>query len=482
MLEISKLLFSGWNEAQLCYCHWKSNEHLLPGLNGDTDLDVLLSEADRLKGEEILRRLDFLQCKSQFGSRYPGVDDWIGFDRGTGKLIHLHLHYYIVTGHKGMKEYGLPWTSDVLSTRKQDPETGVFVSCADYEIVTLYTRMALKISLSDIRKKRKGTYSLDSSYLKEIAYLKERVDWTEVGKIVGRYYHRHADAVLVIMKKQAISPDDLFRLKEMAEETFKTVNRNKNYNRLLEFYYKYALKCRKFVRLKLKKYIILRKVPKSGKGLQIAFLGQDGAGKTTVTNEIRKWWSWKMDVQYIYLGSGDNYFSWRKAIQKRIPAFPVFALVRAWLQLSKYKHIAKDAWTMIKAGEKYAGQGGVVIYDRYPQIQYSGISDGPKIRSSVLKKIPSSLRWMVGCYATSEEKYLRKATEHHPDIVFKLMIPPVESVRRKPENKLEVMEKKHALIKSLQFEGSDVCIIDAMMPLEEELVLIKQMIWDRIQK
>ena len=85
-------------------------------------------------------------------------------------------------------------------------------------------------------------------------------------------------------------------------------------------------------------------------------------------------------------------------------------------------------------------------------------------------------------FAANEERYLKRATEHHPDIVFKLIIPPEESVRRKPENVLETMIEKHNLIKAFQFEGSEVYVIDAMMPLEKELLMIKQIIWQHIQK
>ena len=126
MLNISKELFTAWNNASLLYCHWKSNEHLLPGLDGETDLDVLLSRDDQKEGVSILRRLEFLQVQSQFGSRYPDVDDWIGFDKETGNLIHLHLHYGIVTGHKGLKEYSLHWTDLALRTRILNEEYGVY--------------------------------------------------------------------------------------------------------------------------------------------------------------------------------------------------------------------------------------------------------------------------------------------------------------------------------------------------------------------
>ena len=482
MLKISKMLFTSWNDNQLCYCHWKSNEHLLPGLMGDTDLDVLLSEKDKEHGEEVLRKLDFLQCRSQYGSRYPGVDDWIGFDENTGKLIHLHLHYHVITGHKGLKEYNIPWTSEVLETRIQDSVTGVFIASPSIELVTLYTRIALKVSLSDLCKRFIGKYHIDKSFLIEIEYLKRRVDWNDVEKMVFRYYDCYASQVVSIMKKDVLTTNDIFILRRIAERIFRKVSRYKYSNRLLEFYYKYALKFRKFLRLKLHRFVVTRKVPKSGKGVQVAFLGQDGAGKTTVTTIIRKWWSWKMDVQLVYLGSGENYHSWRKILLNKLPRSYGFKIVRAWLTLSKYKKLAKDVLHTIKEGDRYAKKGGLVIYDRYPQIQYSGISDGPKIRKLFLEKSPELFRGIFSRYAKIEEKYLKQATEHQPDIVFKLMIPPEESVRRKPENALDTMVTKHNIIKSLQFEKSDVYVIDATMPFEEEILMIKKIIWEHVQK
>lgn len=482
MLEISKLLFSRWNDAQLCYCHWKSNEHLMPGLIGDTDLDVLLSESDRLKGVEILRQLDFLKCKSQFGSRYPKVDDWIGFDNETGKLIHLHLHYQIVTGHKGLKEYNLPWTMQVLENRIQDPETGVFISSPNFEIVTLYTRIALKVSLNDIFNSYLGKYHIDKSFLIEIEYLKKRVCWEEVESIVFKYYGRYSAQVVDLLKNETLTTKDIFALRKIAESVFRSVSRYKYFYRFLEFYYKYALKFRKFLRLKLHQFIVTRKVPEMENGLQIAFLGQDGAGKTTVTTIIRKWWDWKMDVQLVYLGSGENYHSWRKWLLHKLPRSFGFKTVRAWLTLSKYKALSKDVLKTIRKGERYANKGGLVIYDRYPQIQYAGISDGPKIRELFLNKSPRLLRWVFESFANSEERYLKQATEHQPNIVFKLVIPPEESVRRKPENVLETMEIKHNIIKSLQFENSDVYVIDATMPFEEEILMIKRIIWEHVLK
>ena len=75
---------------------------------------------------------------------------------------------------------------------------------------------------------------------------------------------------------------------------------------------------------------------------------------------------------------------------------------------------------------------------------------------------------------------LEKAVAHNPDIVFKLLISPEESVKRKPENKIDMMIKKHNVIKKLSFPTSDVIEIDASMIYEEEIVMIKQIIWHKL--
>ena len=217
--------------------------------------------------------------------------------------------------------------------------------------------------------------------------------------------------------------------------------------------------------------------PVSDRGLKVAFLGQDGAGKTTVTGDVLAWLGGK--AEYVYLGSGENYSSWRKTLQEKLPKWGIFKVFRAWLQLSKYKMLSRDVLDKVRLGEKISEKGGVVIYDRYPQTQFPGICDGPKVRL-MLEKLPKWSRWLFRGYARKEEKNLSLASGYCPDIVFKLLLSPEESVRRKPENKLESMKRKRSVIESLKFEGSEVITVDAEMPYEEEIQLIKSKITDRL--
>jgi hypothetical protein len=99
-----------------------------------------------------------------------------------------------------------------------------------------------------------------------------------------------------------------------------------------------------------------------------------------------------------------------------------------------------------------------------------------------MNKLPGFLCSLLSHYINKEEKTLAEAAAHHPNVVFKLILPPEESIRRKPQENLEAVTKKHEIIKSLKFDGSDVYTIDATMPYDEEIVKIKNIIWQHIQK
>ena len=482
MLSISRELFKAWNDASLLYCHWKSNEHLLEGLNGETDLDVLLSHHDKDRGEKLLRQLDFLKCKAQVGSRYPDVDDWIGFDKPTGSLIHMHLHYSIVTGHKGLKEYDLPWSDLTLETRVFNSDYGVFLMEPNLEIVTLYTRIGLKASILNIMRCYTGKFQIDKDVKREIEWLKKRVDLNHVKQLFELYYKDKAKQVLGIMELETLEASSYRKLRKIAEATFKSNRRVHSFIRLRELYFLIYHAFIKKIILKLKP-LITKKVPASEKGVSIAFLGQDGAGKTTVTQKILKWWNWKMDIRYVYFGSGENYSSWRKRLSNKLPSNNFCKYLKAVMILFDLRSLQRCAYKNIKRAQEYVSKGGVVVFDRFPQNDYPGICDGPKIRLFLKKSLGNGLMArLLMPLARSEEKYIKKILIYHPDIVFKLLLPPEESIRRKPQEKIDAVTKKHEIVKSLKFEGSDVYVIDATMPFEEELVLLKKIIWQHIQK
>lgn len=485
MLTISKKLFDSWNHNDLNYCHWKSNEHLMEGLDGITDLDVLLDIKHRSIGHELLRECNFLSCSSQFGSRYPNVEDWIGFDNETGKLIHLHLHYEMITGHKGMKEYSLPWTDEVLSARIVDKSTGVYISDPNYEILTLYTRFGLKAHYKQIKKSKSDSFSIGEDNIREIDYLKARVQWQKVAELLTCYYKSDANKVLRIMQSENISGSDFIILKKLAEKNMKSWRRYSSLGVTLRtILYHSAPRIQRLAK-KLGYTLVTRKTPISGKAPIITFMGQDGAGKSTVVKDIREWLSWKLEVSQFYLGSGDHYQPWEKRLQNRLHGSnnPFAKLICKWLPFSYLSKLGKNVYETIVKANKYANKGGIVLFDRYPQIQYVGINDGPKIRTSIMHNAKNVILYAIAdFYAKREEKYLQKAVAYSPDVVIKLMLTPEESIRRKPHENYDAVKQKHEIIKSLKFDESAVYSVDATQDYEKEIIEIKNIIWRHILK
>lgn len=504
MLKISKDLFSAWNEGNILYCHWKSNEHLLPGLVGETDLDVLLSLDDKEAGEESLRKLEFLQCKSQFGSRYPGVDDWIGFDKETGRLIHIHLHYGLVTGHKGMKEYSLFWTDMALSTRVLNAEYGVYTIEPNLEVVTLYTRIGLKADFRSIICCRAGKFHLSNDVKKEIDWLKRRIDMQSVRQLLDAYYGNNADEMFELINKNELKPTDYLRLRKITESTFKKCSRVKCFMRLREISFYAYQKWGKRIVNKIRP-VISKKTPISGVGISIAFIGQDGSGKSTVTSEIKKWLTWKIDADRFYLGSGDHYTSFvkkffntysrvtsshspsleqntkkntNKTIEKTSEHRTGFKQsVSMVLMAFNYRNAARHAYKEVKRAERYISYGGIALFDRFPQNQFVGIYDGPKIQTNDCSGLS---RLLIELLAQSEQNYIAKIQENQPDIVFKLQLPPEESIRRKPHENFEAVSRKAMITEQLEFEESEVFNVDATQDYNEELLFVKRIIWNRL--
>lgn len=482
MIDIVKQLFSQWNERGVIYCHWKGNNHIQDAIIGKSDFDILISDNSLQEGCKLLRKSGYMLCHTQYGARFPGIQDWIGVDSNTGTMIHVHLHKKMIAGHSGVMEYILPWNEIAFSTRVFNEEYGLYVLNPSLEIILLYTRLGIEHSSKKLKKVRKGWVLKESTQV-EIKFLKERCEEKVCSEMAMSLFPSCYNQILEFIHKNDLSTSDIKSLSKIVK---KGCSRWLRYSRLTVIAYRlYKPIEDKFRSVYYREihHCSKRKTPASGKGLTVAFLGQDGAGKTTVTKNLIKWWHWKMDVKYVYLGSGDNYTSWKKKLSRKIPSTGVFKLFRFLLTLTDIRDVTKKAYRNILSAEKYASKGGLVVYDRYPQLDYPGICDGPKIRVRLQEKLGQGLLSKLLMYlADSEEKNIKRIVAHHPDVVIKLILPPEESIRRKPQEKLEAVKQKHEIVKSLEFKGSDVYTIDATMPFDEELIMIKNIIWQHIQK
>lgn len=486
MLEISKKLFAAFNDSEVIYCSWKGNDHLDKCLSGIGDIDILVSNESKRKCYQTLKELEFLHCESQFGCRIPNVEDWIGFDNATGCLIHIHLHFSIVAGKYGIMEYDIPWASNALESRLLHKETNVYIIEPELELLTRYALLTLSPSLLTSLKYRVKGYHIPSKYKTEIEFLKSNIERDKLHYYVTKLFPENSGRLIGLIQKDDFTSLEFFELTNIYK---KALREDRRYNVMIQWLKEVNMMVSPLVRKITKKVspinILTRKTPISGKAPIITFMGQDGAGKSTVVKDIRKWLSWKLEVSQFYLGSGDHYQPWEKRMQNRLHGSnnPIAKLIRKWLPFSYLSKLGKNVYTTIVKANKYANKGGIVLFDRYPQTQYVGINDGPKIRTSIMHHTKNGiLHAIADFYAKREEKYLQKAVAYSPDVVIKLMLTPEESIRRKPHENYEAVKHKHEIIKSLKFDSAAVYTVDATQDYEKEIIEIKKIIWQHILK
>ena len=496
MLDICKQLFHQWNDQEIKYCHWKSNEHLMEGLDGETDLDVFVAPLDKERAEAILIQCRYIKCLTQKGHRYPNVCEWIGFDTSTGRLVHVHLHYQIITGTSYCKEYVFPVDELIIESRELDKETNVYVTNPNLEIIILLCRIALKA------KKKHGIH-VGKGDRREIAYLKERMQNDGVHNLCVQLMGEDGDKFCSLIMEEELTCEEWYKVYHIASKWLKPYRK---YSKLHVFFRHHYHQIRElFLFIANKKYnrCFINRKTFPNNHLSICLLGQDGSGKSTVTMELEKWLNWKIDAHRFYLGSGEHYKSMAKRLvskaskskkqdhhtehpqydkssgsqgkkkKKNIKNFLAATLV-SWNLLG----IARRAYKEVRRANQYMKKGGIPLFDRFPQTQFEGIYDGPKIADYYRQNSLdfTIVKWM----AQRECAIIKKIQDYQPRLVFKLMLSPEESIRRKPFENLEAVTRKHEITQQLQFPNSAVYIVDATQDYQQEMVFIKNKIWEAL--
>ena len=490
-----KRIFIALEEEDISYLHFKSNTNLEMSFSGKADFDVLVDKNRISDIETILLANNGKRHNPIRFGQYPCVDNWLIFDEDTGNIYHLHLHYQIATGKTLLKEYILPWSKLLFKTRVKDSEFDIYITDPSLELILLTARSVLKSRASDWIRARIGSYKIHNSLNNERYDLRSKADWKKTENYLYSLFDEGSvPELLRIMQADSIKSRDFRKLTRIIRKTLKYQRRFSPFtSQLLSSYYRFRDLLNKFNSRKCGKCPIIKKTSLTG-GLIIAFVGVDGAGKSTMTKEIASWIGKKIECKRFYMGTGDGkttvFVSAMKKANKvagdrginagsdgKVLTFfnNPFGFIRKLAKLFVVCDVEKNNSKKIFKMQQYKLNGGISLLDRYPQIEVDGQNDGPKV--CIYERIFGDT-WYIRRLKKKEKDCMSIVKHVVPDVVFRLNISASTSMARKPEQKdIEVFKQKIVDLNRITFQGATIIDIDAEQPYEEELLEVKRVLW-----
>src|SRR5699024_11847751 len=88
-LKIVRSLINELNQKNNLHCHGKSHQHIKDVFTGKDDIDLLVDRGSIPRLNIILNHLGFKRISLQDKRRYIGIEDYLGYNKEQGKLVHL---------------------------------------------------------------------------------------------------------------------------------------------------------------------------------------------------------------------------------------------------------------------------------------------------------------------------------------------------------------------------------------------------------
>lgn len=462
---------------------------------GQTDLDILV---DRKAHSKIVRQLissNFKRFQAKLPSSYPAVEDWIGFDDKTGKLVHLHLHWQLTAGEPNLKGYRIPWEHELLAGRVYDSEHNIFIASHEMEMLLLLVRAALKYRFRDKLKSLIGRpYPSETGDIAaEYTWLRTRLNLDSVIALTSKLFAKDIQHFIYnfLIEEDRFNSKKFAKILPLIRSQFKQY---RSYPLLIGTFFRWYreiyARVAGFLSRKTSYLFVRRRTPATG-GLLIAFMGADGSGKSTQVKQTLKWLGWKFDVGHVYFGSGDGPVSLLRKplviVRRRKKAKSGEKISSSNGSSSQKKRLSLKSrvftacWALSLINEKQKrlmsairarNMGMVVICDRFPQNQISGFNDGPIMSDWVNDS------WTWSQLAKYELKKFEQFCSISPDLVIKLNVSEEVSAARKNDTPPEMIAKKIDFIKKVKFTQSvKVVELNADMPLDEISLAVRREIW-----
>ncbi len=492
-LRLAERLFAQLYDADVRYCHWKSNESLLAALAGVGDLDLLVHGEDCQRFQMIVTKLGFKLFAQPAWQTQPSVVHLYGHDAATGKLLHLHVYYRLVTGGHLLKNYRLPLEKMLLSHCHL--EHGVLVADRAAELAVFVLRKMLESGnwvelvlqrLDRAHLQRELRWLLSSDGLERTALLISACGLlADHLPQLDRSLWRAGVAMLYapesLSRQHALGRQFRSRMKSVALRgslwaATATLGRVAGVltNRLLR---------RRS-----------RKWPAHG-GSVIALIGPEASGKSTYSKSLCTWLADVMVARTVHLGKPAPSWLSRLAHVARplfAPHSPTSPLSHSptlphprhhgWPYAVASVLLARDRYRMAARVYRAALRGTIIVCDRYPSQQPEAV-DGPRL--TVVAEGLAGSSWLVRWAARIEQSYYRQIPP--ADVVLQLAVPvavaQVRNRQRVKEGKEDdvYLARRHRQFHAGCGESSDGNeIVDTTASMDDVMQQLRTLVWKRL--
>jgi thymidylate kinase len=467
-------------ENKIDYCHWKSNSFLNKTAGGDNDLDLLISRSHAQQFTEILFSLGFKEALIPKDEELPGVRDYYGHDQTTGRLVHVHAHFQLVMGNDLSKNYRLPLEKEYLNSCAQ---SGLFrVPAPEFELVILVIRMVLKHSTWDSILMRHG--SLSPSERHELEDLSTKDNLAKVGAVLNFIPGLSRDLFNLCLESLQHGCSFLKRVRA-GGKLQKVLRFSARRPHLIDVTLKFSRRI--WQPILQRGFGIKQKNKFASGGLFIVICGGDGAGKTTVIDELNKWLSKKFEVKKLHMGKPA--WSWMtifiRGVLKAGTLLHFYRFEGDVYEETQLPHglpwfiravcTARDRYLTYLRARRYSSNGSIVLCDRYSLPGFMNM-DGPQCESALanVKKQNRLLKYLAG-----REFYYYQQIQL-PDLLIVLKVDPEVAVRRKAEETEVSVRARSAEVWGLGWEKLSAFSVNANRSKEEALAQVKALVWEHL--
>ena len=505
MMDLCKELFEKLNSSNVRYCHFKSNNNLMMSLEGKEDLDIIVSGEDYSCFEDIITCYGFVECERNIFCSYPGVTNWYGYDKKNGSIIHIHLHTKLITGKGLVKDYILPWESQIINNAVIN-ELGIKVNNPNIELILLFTRLVVKRKITDRIKSTKREAFIPDDEWEEVLYLRKRICEPDF----KNYYCELIDEQTYSIFKNMMTCDKNIDKREFCnfERHIKTkLKRNRRFNPVVAEVLSVLYRVKRKINVICNEIVDLAFPVKNricGQGGIFALVGIDGSGKSTISKEIIGWLDTYFDVKRYYFGAGDGncdllinvlikgyqYLVRKKVVQEQdrgsservnVENGEGLGYVKACLASIAYVKLSYNNYRSMRKAKRFCNKGGIVICDRFPQSMKEVLHDGPLI-DRYRRAYPKS--FLIRKLALKEKRLFEKMDNIDSNIyVIRLNVDPIICYQRKKENEGSEMDR---IIKAEQLgdikyiNATETVEVDGNDELRNVVLNVKTIIWDRV--